>query len=406
MNLNHSKHDNGDLSGDWSVTVVNNMDGIESIRPIWEGLYSNEIRPVPNTDIDRYIVIASAKKDFIPHIVLLSHKSSPKAMVVGFIERIKFRCKVGYAALYNPELSCLTVVYGGVLGCTNSEIYQRLIDNLLGVLKQGKADVLYFNHIPLKSPLYAVAGKAGKYLCKGRFPIVEPHWYSQIISEADKPAVTISGHRRQRINHNIKSIEKELSVKVHMRLFQSEQDVDSLAEIAYQIESMTYKRGMAAGVYQSHLTKPLLVHYAKRNSLRAYVLQAGSKPCAFAIGAIYGKTFFFEYFSHDPSMARFSPGSVLLAKVIDDLAANSLVYDLDYGFGDATYKTWFGSDSWQEASVYVFAPRLYPVFVNMVQSFVTGVSLGLGYILDRVGLVGWIKRNWRKTLQGKKYKSK
>jgi hypothetical protein len=72
---------------------------------------------------------------------------------------------------------------------------------------------------------------------------------------------------------------------------------------------------------------------------------------------------------------------------------------LDYGFGDAPYKQRLGTTSWQEASVYIFAPRLYPIFTNMLHSSIKGVSLGMSYCMRKIGFQNWVKRRWRNLLQ-------
>ena len=92
-------------------------------------------------------------------------------------------------------------------------------------------------------------------------------------------------------------------------------------------------------------------------------------------------------------------------KVFEELSKDVLIKTFDYGFGPGTYKDRFGTESWPEASVYIFAQRLYPVFVNILRSCVMGLSLGLEYILRNLGLRGWIKRRWRNVLQTKSAES-
>jgi hypothetical protein len=78
----------------------------------------------------------------------------------------------------------------------------------------------------------------------------------------------------------------------------------------------------------------------------------------------------------------------------------------DYGFGNAVYKERFGSDSWSEASVYIFAPRLYPIFINLLRSSIRFLNAGLLYVLKKIGSLEWVKRQWRNLLQGKNPDSK
>jgi CelD/BcsL family acetyltransferase involved in cellulose biosynthesis len=87
------------------------------------------------------------------------------------------------------------------------------------------------------------------------------------------------------------------------------------------------------------------------------------------------------------------------------LCADSSVELIDFGFGDADYKSRFGSDSWEEASLYIFAPRLRTVFVNAVQASMTAVSSVAEVILRRTGLLRLVKRRWRDALRDSREES-
>ena len=51
--------------------------------------------------------------------------------------------------------------------------------------------------------------------------------------------------------------------------------------------------------------------------LRAYLLYLGDRPCAFWIGMLYNGPFVSEYMSYDPEFRQFSPGMVLIMRVIE-----------------------------------------------------------------------------------------
>lgn len=77
----------------------------------------------------------------------------------------------------------------------------------------------------------------------------------------------------------------------------------------------------------------------------------------------------------------------------------SFIDAVDFGFGDAQYKQSFNDVSCTGASVYIFAPRSYPVFINILRISVTGLTLALRYIFQKFGSVGWIKHRWCNLLQ-------
>jgi hypothetical protein len=144
-----------------------------------------------------------------------------------------------------------------------------------------------------------------------------------------------------------------------------------------------------------------LTQAAKRNSWRGYILYAGGVPCAFETGIVYGSIYFAEFIGYSPQWSNFSPGTILFVKVLEDLCLNTPVEIFDYGFGTAGYKERFGTKSWPEASVYIFAPRFYPIIVNVLRSFVRSLNAGLLYVLQKIGSLKWVKRLWRNLLQAK-----
>ena len=92
----------------------------------------------------------------------------------------------------------------------------------------------------------------------------------------------------------------------------------------------------------------------------------------------------------------------MFLRVLERICADPGIESIDFGFGDADYKHRYGDEQWQEASVYIFAPRPYPIFINMLRTFTTGLNRGLEYILNKTGLTGWTKRRWRNLLQNNK----
>jgi len=71
---------------------------------------------------------------------------------------------------------------------------------------------------------------------------------------------------------------------------------------------------------------------------------------------------------------------------------------IDYGFGGAGYKCSYGDKQWQEVSVHIYSPKPYPVFLNMLQSAISGFTIGVHNLLESIGLAGRIKRYWRGRL--------
>ncbi len=394
-------------SNEWEIVIAKNFEEVEDVRDIWIQMQRGESMPSLNTDIDRYLsVVESLKETVQPYVIVFYYDSDPKAIVVGRIEKRRITCRVGYATILKPSLRCLTVIYGGILGQPSDQTSAKLLRELINTLKQGDVDAVFFNQLRLDSPLYHLTRKMPNFLCRCYSPMVEPHWQTRLPDSIEVFYKEKSGSRKRYLRRYTSALEKASSGPVEMVCYRSEDKLDHVISIASEISAKTYKHALNVGFRDDYLTRSLLTKAAKQGRLRAYVLYAGGKPCAFEFGIEYGNVFFPEHIGYDPLLRSCSPGTVLFIKVVEDLIENSNVRVFDYGFGAAAYKERFGTNSWSEASVYIFAPRLYPVIINILQSSVGSLNAGLQYFMQKIGSAGWVKRQWRNLLQAKNPDSK
>lgn len=142
-----------------------------------------------------------------------------------------------------------------------------------------------------------------------------------------------------------------------------------------------------------------MTNAAKHNWLWMSILYIKGEPCAFQSGLRYGKTYFLEQLGFHPNWKKWNVGTYLFFKVLEDLCEDCTIEELNFGFGDAQYKQSYGDKSWNEASVYIFAPRFYPICINMLRIGVAALNSILEYVVKKSGLTNRIKRIWRKLLE-------
>jgi len=360
------------------------------------------LMPAPNADVHRYLAVLESMKETVqPCIVVLYDADNPKAMVIGRIETRRMTSRLGYTTILKPSLRCLSVVYGGILGQPSEQTGAKLLHEMMNILKRGEVDAIFFNQLRLDSAFYHLTRTMPSLLCRCYRPAVEPHWQTHLPDSIETFYEHNSGARKRYLRRYTKALEKACSGPVEMVCYRSIDKLDYVTKVASDISSRTYKHALNVDFRDDDLTRSLMSQAARQGALRAYVLYAGGKPCAFEFGVEYGTAFFPEHIGYDPLLGNCSPGTVLFIKVLEDLIQNSDVRVFDYGFGAAAYKERFGTESWPEASVYVFAPRVYPVLVNMVQSTLAGLSQLMVSVLDRAGLTGRVKRRWRTLLRPK-----
>ena len=118
------------------------------------------------------------------------------------------------------------------------------------------------------------------------------------------------------------------------------------------------------------------------------------------MGTSYKGTFHSSFMGYDSAYQRYSPGSVLQIKVLEDLCHDG-IKELDFGLGDAMYKQRFGNCSWQDASAYIFAPTLAATAINAIRIPTMLLEKALRKILEHTKLLAKVKKVWRSRVKSR-----
>jgi hypothetical protein len=390
------------MSDDYEIITATNFEEIEAIRPIWEQMQSDEPCPVPNSDIDRYLsVVKTSGDDVRPNIMVMKCDGRPVAIMIGRIEQHRFDLKLGYKTLFSPALRCLSIVYGGIIGQPSAELSEVLIGELMKKLCSREVDVLYFNRLKTETAFYQFVRETTALLTRDYFSKVEDHWRMSIPDNIDQFYSARKRGHRYKLRRAIKKYEEEFSGDNMFIKYTATNEVEDFITKAADISSKTYQSALGVGIVNDERTKSLLKEAAMLGWFRGNILLADSKPCAFLLGIVYKNVYYGVCTGYDPAFRSYWPGTIIFLKVVESLCADPSIEMIDFYFGDAWYKKSYGTEHWPEASVYVFAPRFYPVFINVLRSSVKSVNAGLQYVVQKVGSLGWIKRQWRNLLQAK-----
>lgn len=388
--------ENVSLPEGWSVKIICTLEEIEHIRPIWETMQAAEPYPVINADIDRYLsVLKASDNKLTPIIVLLEQNDQPKAMLIGRKEKHTIPVRIGYKTVLKPKLNSMTVVYGGVLGRPDDQVSIRLLGVLKMLLRMREFDAIHFNHLRIDTPFYNQLRRS-QFWSRNLFPVVQPHWRMSMPPNLDTFFSRFSKKHRSNLKRAIRNFKDKYQDKIKI-IMADQHDLEFILKDAEKISTKTYQHTINAGFVNGPLMHSILTKDSELNRTWLSILYVDTVPCAFQWGTAFRNVYFLEKIGFDPDWSQQSVGNILFISVLEQLCAHKELDYLDFGFGDAQYKQSYGDEFWSEAAAtYLFAPRIYPLMVNLINSVNTAVTLSLLWAAKKCGLYHWIKRTWRR----------
>jgi len=386
----------------WNVITLRDLEGIESIRSIWEQMQNSEPSPAPNADIDRYIACLNATSDDArPHVILFEHDGSPAAMIIGRVEKYKMRLKFGYLSIPCPRSRCFRVVYGGILGQPDDEFCSLLVGELTRQMRGRQFDIISINHLKTNDPFYQAIRKMPGFFTRDHFPVIDEHWRMKVPEKIVQFYSSHSRGHRHNLRRAVRKFEEECTGESRLINYTTTSDVDDFIRIAANISSKTYQNKLGAGLVNDEKTRSRLIAKAAKGWFRGHILFSGNVPCAFQLALHYRRTYYMVSIGYDPALSSYKPGLILFLKVLESLCADPSTDMIDFYFGDAEYKQRYGTEHWQEAWIHMFAPRPCPILINIMRSIAAGVNAGLKYTVNLFSSPDRIKHKWRHLLQVK-----
>ena len=250
-------------------------------------------------------------------------------------------------------------------------------------------DMMYLEALPIDSGLYRAIASLGKdadvrsYL--PRPP--QPHWLLKLEESFEAYLKTFHAEKRGKLKRRIKKVDKD-----HPGQLRCER-IDRAAQIPgflAQVEKLSAKSWQGTRLQQvvrdSEDERKKLERHAEHGWMRSYLLYIGEQCVAFVIGAQESGTFYYERIGYDPAWSAYSPGIVLLYKLLEDLHAHERPAWLDFGTGDSTYKRMYGTDSFDCVDVYLLRRTAYMGAARAVHGGLTRAEQAAREVIERYGL--------------------
>jgi hypothetical protein len=374
------------------IRVLRSVSELEEIRSVWESWPGHR-----DSDIDFFLtVVRSSPETIRPHVIVAYRDGHPDAILIGRIDKTTFPLRLAYWKLPAPRVRLLTFVIGAQRGNSSPEMSELLLNEALGSLQRGEADLARLEFVRLGSPLYRLAQILPGKLGRDHSAVSQPQWSMDLPQTYEDVLKALSHDLRKELRRTTKRIESDFRT-VTVKCFERPDELETMLADIEDVAVRSYQRRIGVGFRSSEYMRQLLLFQAKRARLLGYVLYVEDKPRAFSLGCLYNGVFYSDDIGFDPDFSKYSPGTVLQARVLEDLCARG-IKSIDFGPGDALYKARFATTRHEEASLYLYPSNSRGVALNSLRIVTIAATESSKKVASQVHILPWIKRK----LRGKK----
>jgi hypothetical protein len=314
--------------------------------------------------------------------------------------------RLGEVALGSVALHRLTII-GDVHfapGVTEAQRHAAARELLALVTASLQGDeAIFFEGLPIGGVMHAVlsgSSRAVDGVVKVQMGAAYEHQYIAFPETYKEYIQGLGSRSKQSVQYSVRRLEKDMAGSVAMRKFVSPEDSRQFLEDAAAISRKTYQANLLGlGIHADADSLARLRHTAERGWLRSYILYCNDAPAAFILGFQYGGCYYYEDVGYDPAFAKWSVGTVLQVKAIEEIfgAPGKPAY-FDFSTGVGQHKRRFGNVERPEVNLLVFRRTLRNRFVTSAYKATDGTSEMITRLLDRLGVKDRLKkfiRRWK-----------
>lgn len=379
-------------AGEYSLRLTTDIGALEALRPFWTK-WANSL----DTDLDFFLhQLRQDPMALAPYVITVYGDGIARAMLVGQIRKQRASTVISCVNIPGPTMRVLEIKKGGRMGRPSQEIDRMLAMELSKAARNGAIDSIFFERLPLDSELFRQIRKIPAFFMKERVPHVFYYSVLPISKPAKEQAQVFSGKMLRETRRKTRIVENAFPGQVTLKRFSQPDDLDSGISDAMRVAVTTWQYSLGQGFHDTAQTRETLRYFADREWLRIYVLYIKDVPCAFLIGQIYNNDFYCQYTGYHPDYTRYSVGSLLTARVFEQLSAAG-VQRVDLGEGGQEHNRRIGCEMVKEGTVHVYSPTLRGACLNLFFGTTQIVRRGGRRVRSTLRLTG-LGRVWRQYL--------
>jgi hypothetical protein len=283
--------------------------------------------------------------------------AEPQLMAAIAVDNVPLRFRALRREFASVNLRCVEILGGRALGEPDYSGYSEIALKIWESFPE--VDGIYFKSIPNDSALWQVLAQNGWRLGKAsayRFDGERPFHYAEFPGSFDAYMGEFRKKQRYNLKRQVRLMSEGVGKELAMEIIDKPEQIDAFLADVHHVTARSWKSELAEPAPEMAATPQVLREVASAGLLRAYVLRAKGSPAAYALGYRYRDIYHYANIGYDTELASYSPGSVLLLMMIEDLVDNAGVKFMNFGVTDAGYKRVFGNRHLSDASVIVLRP--------------------------------------------------
>jgi len=220
------------------------------------------------------------------------------------------------------------------------------------------------------------------------------HYFVNTQGEFSEYMSRFKGKTRNSLKRKIKKVDKSNKDKPSFVEFRDLDGVDEFLRIAKDVSEKSYQEKLLGrNLPTDEAFKEKLCDMANNNLFRGYILYAEDTPIAYNLCPIYGQgIMLYDFTGYDPEYSRYSAGTVLQFKIIEECFNDSTISTYDLCTGEGKHKEFFATGYKTCCDAFYFPATPFYIATVYLKCMIEYFARGIITALDNMGIKGRIKK--------------
>lgn len=274
-----------------------------------------------------------------------------------------------------------------VLGENSTDALAPFLNAVCQVLRAGEADWIFFDDVEVGSPLWNRLAELDRAPGVAVFypNAPQPRWRLRFPPKGEDIWKQFASRTRETFRRRLRKLSHQL------RCYREPSEVGPFLEKAHEISRKSWQsKYLGLRITADDQQRQWWEQIAALGAMRSYILEHDGAPVAFELSTQWNGLFLGEETGFDQDYARYSPGTVMFLRMIEDLLEQDTPRLLDFTWGDAEYKETFSNERTLSGRVLLvrraFKPMLAVRLRQLGQTMSRFVRAGLNWT-PRLGRV-------------------